>query len=41
MQRKEIKGERFGRLVAVEKRGSGKWLFLCDCGQQREMYHIL
>jgi len=30
MQRKEIKGERFGRLVAVEKRGSGKWLFLCD-----------
>lgn len=35
-QPNNISLQRFGRLVAVEYRGGGKWQCLCDCGQ----YHV-
>jgi hypothetical protein len=33
----DITGERFGRLVAVERKGT-YWLCLCDCGNTKEVY---
>lgn len=34
-----IAGERYGRLVAVRRGGSRKWLFQCDCGVTKEIVH--
>lgn len=31
--RKDLTGQRFGHLVAVEPRPNSRWLFRCDCGQ--------
>lgn len=31
---KDISGQRFNRLVAVEYKGKRKWKFNCDCGKQ-------
>jgi hypothetical protein len=31
--RKDIAGQRFGRLVAVRYASPGSWEFLCDCGK--------
>lgn len=27
-----MKGQRFGRLVAIESKGNRRWTFICDCG---------
>lgn len=35
--RVDLKGQKFGRLTAVEPKGS-KWLCHCDCGNQVEVY---
>lgn len=32
---KDITGQRFGRLVARERRPDSSWLCLCDCGEER------
>lgn len=32
----DITGQRFGRLVALEHLGAGRWRFVCDCGSQHE-----
>lgn len=32
MRKIEIRGKRFGRLVATEQQSDGRWLCLCDCG---------
>jgi hypothetical protein len=33
----DISGKRFGRLVAIERRGP-KWAFACDCGAEKEIF---
>ena len=40
MRPKELTGQRFGRLIAVNRitGGSSKWLCLCDCGKERIVY---
>jgi hypothetical protein len=45
-QRRDISGQKFGRLTAIERAGKGGrhtlWSFLCDCGQrvERRMTHV-
>lgn len=39
---KEMAGERFGRLIVIERRGSSSngsalWLCRCDCDEEREV----
>lgn len=31
---KDITGQKFGRLTAIEYKGNSKWLFDCECGNQ-------
>lgn len=33
----ELTGQRFGRLTAVKPVGMGKWLWRCDCGNEKEI----
>ena len=32
MKKQDLSGQRFGKLVAIERRVDGKWLCKCDCG---------
>ena len=34
----DIKGQRFGKWIALEYEGNGKWLCQCDCGYQGLVY---
>jgi hypothetical protein len=34
----DIRGQRFGRLVALRRSRSGYWVFSCDCGGQKEIF---
>lgn len=34
---KDISGNRYGRLVAVRMSTNAKWLFRCDCGNEKEI----
>ena len=34
---KDLTGNRFGRLVVLNKSQNGKWLCLCDCGNKKEI----
>ena len=31
---KDLKNQRFGKLLVIEYNGNGKWLCLCDCGNK-------
>lgn len=31
-------GQKFFHLTAIEWRGNGRWLFKCDCGNEKETY---
>jgi hypothetical protein len=31
----DMTGTKFGKLTAIEYRGSGLWLFRCDCGNEK------
>lgn len=38
MKRKDLTGQTFGRLTALEYKGNGKWLCLCQCGNSIEVF---
>lgn len=35
MERKQLKGKRFGKLTAVEYIGYSQWRCVCDCGNEK------
>ena len=35
--RKDLTGQRFGRLVVMERLSVGRWTCKCACGQQRDV----
>lgn len=38
MKKIELAGKRFGKWTVIERRDRSKWLCICDCGAQREVY---
>lgn len=38
MKRKDLTGQTFGRLTAIEYKGNGKWLCQCQCGNTIEVF---
>lgn len=38
MRKLDLTGQRFGRLVAKERRDDGKWVCVCDCGKETVVF---
>jgi hypothetical protein len=34
----DIRGQKFGRLTAIQRARSGYWYFKCDCGTERDIF---